>query len=86
MALLTAGTFLCAAAVAEPGSRFRLFFLGGLCQGLTAFAYPPMAPAPIVATLEIMEREDLWGSRRHARWTAGSPRLRRKTHLLILVP
>jgi hypothetical protein len=52
MALLTAGTFLCAAAAAaEPGARFRLFFLGGLCQGLTAFAYPPMAPAPIFATL-----------------------------------
>jgi hypothetical protein len=52
MSLLIAGTFLCAAAVAEPDidRRFRLLLCAGFCQGIMAFAYPPMAVAPILAT------------------------------------
>ncbi len=51
MALLVAGTFLTAAGAAETASqktRVRLFFLAGLAEGIMAFAYPPMAVAPLL--------------------------------------
>lgn len=52
MSLLTAGTFLMAAGVAEPDDRVRMrcFFLGGCALGIMSFAYPPMVVAPLLAT------------------------------------
>lgn len=51
MIFVTAGTFFSAAAVAESGSRTRLLFFAGLCHGFAAFAYPPIAPAAILAAM-----------------------------------
>jgi hypothetical protein len=52
MTLLTAGTFATAAAANEPlrRPRERLLFFAGMAEGFMAFAYPPMAVAPLVAT------------------------------------
>lgn len=53
MALLTAGTFLTAAGAAETTSskkRLRFFYFAGVAEGVMAFAYPPMAIAPLLAT------------------------------------
>jgi hypothetical protein len=51
MSLLTAGTFLAAAGVAEPDARARtrLFFLAGLAEGIMSFAYPPMVAAALLS-------------------------------------
>jgi hypothetical protein len=52
MTLLTVGSFLTVAGMTEVSQkrRLRLFFLAGLAQGIMAFAYPPMAVAPLLAT------------------------------------
>lgn len=51
MIFVTAGTFLCAAAVSETGSRFWLLYFAGLCHGFAAFSYPPITPTALVATV-----------------------------------
>ena len=52
MSMLTAGSFLTVAGMAEIGAkrRRRLFFLARLAHGIMAFAYPPMAVAAVIAT------------------------------------
>lgn len=51
MIFVTAGTFLCAAAVSESGPRSKLLYFAGLSYGIAVFAYPPIAPSALVATV-----------------------------------
>lgn len=54
--LIVAGTFFAAAAVTEQADarRHRLLFWSGVVQGVMAFAYPPMAVAPLLTTLLVL--------------------------------
>jgi hypothetical protein len=52
--LLVAGAFMSAAALSRPAPSGRQLFLAGLAYGLATFAYPTIAPAPVVAALMVL--------------------------------